>query len=65
MQGLCVMFAPGNRHAIVGTKEGTIQILDIGASALTDTIAAHTGAVGNQYLFSSNLILLKIPPSNT
>lgn len=45
VQGLCALFAPGNRHAVVGTKEGSIQILDIGASAVLDTIAAHTGAV--------------------
>ncbi|EIE21123.1 transducin family protein [Coccomyxa subellipsoidea C-169] len=44
-QGLCALFAPGNRHAVVGTKEGSIQILDIGASEVCDTIAAHTAAV--------------------
>ena len=45
VQGLCAMFAPGNRHAVVGTKDGTIQILDIAASAVLETIVAHEGAV--------------------
>ncbi|CAL8469217.1 g8758 [Coccomyxa elongata] len=44
-QGLCALFAPGNRHAVVGTKEGNLQILDIGASDVSNTIAAHTGPV--------------------
>ncbi|CAL5229844.1 g13253 [Coccomyxa viridis] len=44
-QGLCAMFAPGNRHAIVGTKDGAIQILDIAASAVLETLKAHEGAV--------------------
>ena len=45
VQGLCAMFAPGNRHAIVGTKDGAIQILDIAASAVLETLKAHEGAV--------------------
>lgn len=45
LQGLCAMFAPGNRHAIVGTKDGAIQILDIAASAVLETLEAHDGAV--------------------
>ncbi|MEW5304297.1 MAG: hypothetical protein WDW36_006917 [Sanguina aurantia] len=24
--GLCALFAPGNRHAVIGTKEGTIEV---------------------------------------
>lgn len=31
--GLCALFAPGNRHALVGTKEGTIEIFDVGTSS--------------------------------
>ena len=30
--GLCALFAPGNRHAVVGTKEGTLEIFDISTS---------------------------------
>lgn len=31
--GLCALFAPGNCHVLVGTKEGTIEIFDLGSSA--------------------------------
>lgn len=47
VQGLSAMFAPGNRHAIVGTKDGAIQILDIAASAVLETLEAHEGAVSH------------------
>ena len=50
MQGLCAMFAPGNKHAIVGTKDGAIQILDIAASAVLETLNAHDGAVSLPFL---------------
>lgn len=43
--GLCTLFAPGNRHAVLGTKEGTLEILDIGASARVASIEAHSGAI--------------------
>jgi len=44
------MFAPGNKHAIVGTKDGAIQILDIAASAVLETLNAHDGAVSLPFL---------------
>ena len=47
LQGLSAMFAPGNRHAVVGTKDGAIQILDIAASAVLETLEAHAGAVSH------------------
>ena len=43
--GLCCVFAPGNRHAVVGTKEGTIEIYDVGACARVHVEAAHAGPV--------------------
>jgi len=43
------MFAPGNKHAIVGTKDGAIQILDIAASAVLETLNAHDGAVSLRF----------------
>jgi U3 small nucleolar RNA-associated protein 12 len=42
---LCAMFAPGNRHAVVGSKEGTLEIIDIAASARVAVVEAHTGAI--------------------
>ena len=43
--GLCSLFAPGNKHAVVGTKEGTIEILDIGSSSRIEIVDAHEGPV--------------------
>ncbi|KAL4458578.1 hypothetical protein ABPG75_013443 [Micractinium tetrahymenae] len=43
--GLCALFAPGNRHAIAGTKEGTIEIFDVGTSSRIAVVNAHTGPV--------------------
>lgn len=41
--GLCSLFAPGNKHAIVGTKEGMLEILDIGSSSRIEVVDAHEG----------------------
>lgn len=43
--GLCSLFAPGNKHAIVGTKEGTLEILDIGSCSRVEVVEAHQGPV--------------------
>lgn len=43
--GLCAIFAPGNRHAVVGTKEGALDIIDVGASTRLESLQAHSGAV--------------------
>ena len=43
--GLCSLFAPGNKHAVVGTKEGTLEILDIGSSSRIEAVDAHEGPV--------------------
>ncbi len=43
--GLCALFAPGNRHAVVGTKEGTLDVLDVGASSRLQSVETHAGAV--------------------
>ncbi|KAF6255140.1 WD40-repeat-containing domain protein [Scenedesmus sp. NREL 46B-D3] len=48
---LCCAYAPGNRHALVGTKEGdnqlegTIQLVDVGACSVIHSEQAHAGAV--------------------
>ncbi|KAK9840307.1 hypothetical protein WJX74_007274 [Apatococcus lobatus] len=52
--GLCAVFVPGNRHAIVGTKAGTLDILDIGASECIESKAAHTGAIWTLALLPDN-----------
>ncbi len=59
--GLSVMFAPGGRHAVVGTKEGAIDILDVGAATLVETLPAHTSAVSRTWLPSAGFE--KVPTS--
>ncbi len=44
--GLCVAFAPGGRHVVVGTKSGALEIVDVQVgAALAGAPNAHTGAV--------------------
>ncbi|XP_062586296.1 WD repeat-containing protein 3-like [Saccostrea cucullata] len=42
---LCSVFAPGDRHIIIGTKSGKLQIFDVGSGGLLEEKEAHTGAV--------------------
>ncbi|KAI0212489.1 WD repeat-containing protein 3 [Lamellibrachia satsuma] len=42
---LTSLFAPGDRHVIIGTKGGKLQIFDVAAGTLLETIDAHQGAV--------------------
>jgi len=42
---LCCCFAPGDRHVVIGTKTGKLQLFDIAAGNLLETIDAHEGAV--------------------
>eukprot|EP01083_Nonionella_stella_P254687 874914_1 len=43
--GLCCMFAPGGRHAVVGTKDGHLELYDLSAAALVQKVKAHDGSV--------------------
>ena len=58
--GLCALFAPGNRHAVVGTKEGTLDVLDVGASSRLQSVEAHAGAVWSLAALPDNRYALKI-----
>ncbi|KAM4795352.1 WD repeat-containing protein 3 isoform 1-T2 [Rhinophrynus dorsalis] len=42
---LCSLFVPGDRHVIVGTKSGKLQLFDLSSGTLLDTVDAHDGAV--------------------
>jgi len=42
---LCSMFVPGDRHIIVGTKTGKLQLFDVNGGSLLESIDAHEGAV--------------------
>ena len=40
--GLCSLFVPGDRHVIVGTKKGSLQIFDLDKSEMTEEVdTAH------------------------
>jgi len=44
--GLCVAFLPGNTHVVLGTREGSVLILDIqGGTVVHEESKAHEGAV--------------------
>ncbi|CAL9207862.1 unnamed protein product [Musa hybrid cultivar] len=43
--GLCSSFVPGNRYALVGTKSGTLEILDVGSGSSIEVIEAHAGSI--------------------
>lgn len=38
---LCVVVVPGDRHALVGTRSGRLQLFDIGSAELLEDIQAH------------------------
>lgn len=38
---LCATFLPGDKIVVIGTREGTLEVFDIAASNLLDTIPAH------------------------
>ena len=42
---LSVVFAPGDRHVVVATKTGKLQLFDIAAGRLMEEVTAHEGEV--------------------
>ncbi|CAH9137341.1 unnamed protein product [Cuscuta epithymum] len=43
--GLCGIFIPGNKFAVIGTKGGTLEILDVSSGTCVDVVEAHGGSV--------------------
>ena len=43
--GLCAAFAPGNRHVLIGTRAGQVQLFELGSGAMLENIEAHTKAI--------------------
>lgn len=43
--GLCSAFVPGNRYGLIGTKSGTLEIIDINSGNSIDVIEAHAGSI--------------------
>lgn len=52
--GLCCSFLPGDRHCIVGTKTGKLQLFDIGAKTLIEEVEAHAGPVWSLDIYSDH-----------
>lgn len=43
--GLCSLILPTNKYGVVGTKDGTIEIIDIGSGTCVEVMEAHGGSV--------------------
>ncbi|XP_071700962.1 uncharacterized protein [Rutidosis leptorrhynchoides] len=43
--GLCSLFVPGNKYAVIGTKSGTLEIIDVRSGTCVEVVQAHTGSV--------------------
>jgi U3 small nucleolar RNA-associated protein 12 len=43
--GLCAAFCPGNRHAVIGCKDGRLFLFDLSSADLLEEHAAHAGAI--------------------
>lgn len=43
--GLCGLFVPGNKYAVVGTKGGTLEIIDVRNGTCMDIVEAHGSSV--------------------
>ncbi|OBZ89555.1 WD repeat-containing protein 3 [Choanephora cucurbitarum] len=42
---ICSAFLPGNKHILIGTKTGELELYDIGSSSLVESVKAHDGPV--------------------
>lgn len=43
--GLCSLFVPGNKYVVIGTKDGTLEIIDIRSGTCLEVVKAHGGSV--------------------
>ena len=44
--GLCAAFVPGNRHVVIGTRHGELQLFDLGSGDMIEEIEdAHESAI--------------------
>lgn len=43
--GLCGLFIPGDKYAVVGTKGGTLEIIDVRSGTCVEVVEAHGGSV--------------------
>ncbi|KAM1853553.1 hypothetical protein ACFX15_008971 [Malus domestica] len=45
--GMCGFIVPNSKYALVGTKGGTVEIIDIGSGTCIEVVEAHGGTVGS------------------
>ncbi|XP_030541100.1 WD repeat-containing protein 3 [Rhodamnia argentea] len=43
--GLCGLIVPQNKYALVGTKDGAIEIFDVGSGTRIEVLEAHGGSI--------------------
>nr|KJB62339.1 hypothetical protein B456_009G412600 [Gossypium raimondii] len=43
--GLCGLIVPHKKYAMVGTRDGKIEIIDIGSGTLSEVVEAHGGSI--------------------
>ncbi|XP_010524525.1 PREDICTED: WD repeat-containing protein 3-like [Tarenaya hassleriana] len=43
--GLCSLIVPNNKYGIVGTKNGALEIIDIGSATKVEEVEAHGGTI--------------------
>lgn len=48
--GLCATFLPGDRHVVVGCKDGTLRLFDLASGEALQALQAHQGAVWSMCL---------------
>ena len=42
---LCSAFLPGNKHVVIGTKAGELELYEVASSSLLETVKAHDGPI--------------------
>lgn len=56
---LTVTFVPGDRHLIVGLKDGKMLIIDIASGDILEEVSAHSKELWSVTLFPDLVIFLK------
>ncbi|CAG7848661.1 Uncharacterized WD repeat-containing protein C3D6.12 [Serendipita indica DSM 11827] len=47
---VCGCFLPGDRHVIIGTKSGELELFDVASASKLETIKAHTSTVWSLHI---------------
>lgn len=60
--GLCALFAPGDKYAVVGCKDGLCDVVDVGLAAVIERLPAHTSQVRTFSDLQRHCTVAKIGP---